>query len=244
MAAPGSLTLTRLIALTKQALGGRDTGLMDDPWYTERINSAYARLCTFQGQVLSPGMRQPQFRVIRFFELYRDDDRTIASSGTTNFITPTTSEEVVYVDSVYDLTNDRPLKVRASRWMKDRNPDSLGIPRQWVPGGRQGVTGYYVFPRPSTSSDEISVRETTYVYPDELSGAEVPVIPKAWHAAIWPAAAAEAALLIDWPEKESEMEARFMKFLAERRSPVEESGAAGGRRHFTVGGRDLPVRTM
>ena len=32
MASPGALTSEKLLALTKQALGGRNTGLMTDTW--------------------------------------------------------------------------------------------------------------------------------------------------------------------------------------------------------------------
>ena len=39
MAAAGSLNLTKLLALTKQAMGGRNAGLMDDAWYTGVVTS-------------------------------------------------------------------------------------------------------------------------------------------------------------------------------------------------------------
>jgi hypothetical protein len=238
MAGPGSLTLTELIALTKQALGGRATGLLNDAWYTSRINSAYARLTTFQGMVQAPGMRKPQHRAVRFFELYEDDDRDITAAivTTSNFITPTaTSAQVVYVDNVYDLDNDRPLARKSVRHLNRRNPQETGTPQIWCPGGK-GATGYYIYPIPSTSSEEIAVRERTYQYPAVLTGADVPVIPAAWHTAIWYAAVAEGAALLDWVEKAEEYEGKFIQFIAERRSPVEESGGAGGRRHFSIGG--------
>jgi len=235
MAAPGLLDRDALVALTKQALGGRNSGLMNDAWYVDRVNAAYGRICTFQGQVQTPGMSQPQFRVLRFFELYVDADRTISIS-THNFVSPTTAR-TVYVDNVYSLTDDRRLIRKSARWMNKRNPDEGGVPRFWTPMGRGGVSGYYIHPRPLVSGDEISVRERVYQYPDALStGAAAPVIPNAWHGAIWRAAAAEAAALIDWPEKETEMENSFMLFISRRRSPIEEAGAAGGRRHYNVGG--------
>lgn len=237
MASPGAYTYEELVALAKQAMGGRNTGLMTDAWYGDRINAGYARLATFQGPVQAPGMSQPQMRVLRFFELYFTDDRTITSGLSTNLITPVaTADKVVCVDNVYDLTNDVHLRRKSRRYIDRRNPQGTGRPREWAPGG-DGGAGYYVYPIPGDASDEISVRETTYQYPDELTAGETPVIPAAWHTAIWLAAAAEAALLIDWPEKENEMENRFMRFIAERRSPVEESGAGGGRRYFSVGGR-------
>jgi hypothetical protein len=211
---------------------------MTDVWYTERINSGYSRVTTFQGVVMAPGMRRPQFRALRFYELYFDDDRAITTEDVTssNFITPkATPAQVFYVDNVYDLTNDRPLRRRAIRYMNRLNPQTTAIPRVWCPAGKE-TAGYYIHPIPGDSTDEISVRERTYQYPVPLSGTKTPVIPPAWHAAIWMAAASEGAALIDWPEKAGEMEQMFMKFIAERKSPVEAAGAAGGRRHFTVGG--------
>ena len=234
MASPGALTYEDLIALTKQALGGRNTGLMNDAWYGDRVNSAYSRLCTFQGPVSAPGLSQNN-RVIRFFELYDTDSRTISSGLASNFITPIAgADKVVFVDNVFDTTGERQLARKSIRWMMQRDPTHPGEPRSWTPGG-QGNPGYFIHPIPGVAGDEVTVQERTYQYPDALSAGESPVIPSAWHAAIWRAAAAEAASLIDWPEKANEMETMFMRFLAERRSPVEESGAAGGRRYFTVG---------
>ena len=242
MATPGELTTPELLALVKQSVGGRNSGLMTDAWYITRLNSAYSRLCTFQGVVMAPGMRRPQFRVIRFYELYEDVDHTLVI-GTDNFIEVLdglTADSVVYVDNVYDRTNDRPLKREAIRYMNSQNPDDLGIPRRWCPSGNHGSTGYFIHPHPGVTNDVITVRERTYNYPPELVDAtpeiQNPIIPGAWHKGIWLAAVAEVADIIDWPEKSAEFEQKFMKFLAERRSPVEEAGAAGGRRHFTVGG--------
>jgi len=242
MAAPGTLTTTELVALTKQTLGGRNTGLMTDAWYVERLNSAYARLCTFQGQVNSPGMRRPVLRVLRFFELYTRTDTTIVSGALDNYIEATVhldAGNTAYIDDVYDLTNDRPLQRKSSRYMNSRNPDDVGVPRSWSPAGRDATSaGYLIHPRPGVVADEISIRETAYNYPRELvESTQNPVIPGTWHRAIWLAAVAEAATVIDWPEKAQEYEQLFMTFIAERRSPVEEAGAAGGRRHFTAGGR-------
>lgn len=242
MAIAGTLTTVELLALTKQSLGGRNSGLMTDAWYVDRINNAYSRLCTFQGIVMAPAMRRPKFRVIRFHELYDDADYNIVAGAADNFISVpngTTEGSVVYVDNVYDLTNNRPLDRKSLRYTLDRNPDDFGIPRSWCPTGSRGATGYFVHPRPEDSGDAILVRHRTYNYPQELIATALvvdPIIPPPWHAGIWIAAAAEAAAIIDWPEKSAELEQMFMKFLAERRSPVEEAGAAGGRRHFTVGG--------
>jgi hypothetical protein len=177
--------------------------------------------------------------VVRFFELYQDDDRTLTTSLFTasNFVVPifTAIASVVYVDSIYNLTDNTPLRRKSIRYLNSRDPQATGTPQMWCPSG-SGSGGYYIHPIPSTTAEQISVRERVYQYPTVLTGSAAPVIPAAWHAAIWMAAAAEGASLIEWPEKATEMEQRFMAFIAERRSPVEEAGAAGGRRYFTVGG--------
>ncbi len=234
MAAPGALTRDELVALAKQALGGRSGGLMTDAWYIDRVNAAYARICTFQGPVTAPGARLPQNRVLRFFELYPLDSRTHSSGLMNNFITPTLgADKVVTVDDLYDTTNDKTIRRNSIRWMNRRNPDETGtLIRSWTPGG-DDAPGYFIHPLPTAA---VTVRERTYGYPDALTTDVAPVIPSAWHQAIWMAAAAEGALLIDWPEKEQEMEQRFINFIAQHRSPVEESGGAGGRRWYTVGG--------
>lgn len=238
MATAGALSYDDLLALTKQALGGRNSGLMTDAWYGDRINSAYARLCTFQGDVLSPGAAQVQRRVVRFFELYYTDTATISTGLSSNFITPTHSAHTVcYVDDIYDLTNKRQIRRKSIRYMLGKDPTETGSsPRMWCPSGAAGGTGYYLNPIPASTA--FSIRERVYVFPEALAtgGANDPVIPAAWHPPIWMAAAAEAASLIDWPEKMQEMENMFTKFIATNRSPVEESGGAGGRRYFGVGG--------
>lgn len=244
MATPGDLTTVELLALAKQSLGGRSSGLMTDAWYINRMNSGYSRLCTFQGAVMAPGMRRPQFRVIRFQELYSDEDRAL-NIQSDNFIIPAEGhapDSIVYVDNVYDLTNKRDLKRKSIRYMNKRNPNDLGPPRDWCPAGSGKKKGYFITPRPGVAGDIIQVRERSYNYPPPLFltadgfPAVDPLIPGAWHKGIWLAAAAEAAQIIDWPEKAAEFEQLFMTFLSERRSSVEEAGAAGGRRHFTVGG--------
>jgi hypothetical protein len=178
---------------------------------------------------------------VRFFELYQDDDHTLAIADysgppTTNFTTPASTTAFVYVDNLYDLTNSRPIQRKSLRYIDKLNPTQGGIPLRWVPAGR-GAPGYLIHPVPTESGHVISVRERTYQYPVALeSGNDVPIIPAAWHQGIVYAATAEAADLIDWPEKAAENEQKFTTFIAQRRSPLEESGAAGGRRHFVIGG--------
>ena len=182
-------------------------------------------------------MVQPQFRILRFFELEQRSARAI-SAGTSNFITPTASNVCVVTD-IYDRTNDRGLKRVNTREMRRYDPDATGVPRYWRPAGDAGTIGYEVSPYPAAASSAIDVYEYTYNYPASLVNAtDSPVIPAAWHPAIWMAAAAEAAEILDIPEKSQEMEARFVGFIAERKSPREESaytGRAGARSNIMVG---------
>jgi len=230
-------TLTDLINRVKQVVGNRTSTAVNDAWYTDRINSGYRRLCTFQGPVTRPGMSQPQFRVLRFFELERRDARSLATA-TTNFVTPTASN-VVYVVDIYDRTNNRGLKRSSKRELRRFDPDEGGTPRFWSPAGNAGTVGYEIYPYPTATTDAIDVYEYTYVYPTALASAtDTPVIPEAWQPAIWMAAAAEAASLLNIPEKSQEMETRFTGFIAERKSPREEaaySGRAGARTNIMVG---------
>ncbi len=227
------MTFEELKAATKQALGQRSSTNITDTWYGTRVNNAYRRLCTFQGIVAA--VRPPgTFRVLRFHELEHENDRDLTTALTTNFVT---LDATIYaIRNLYDLTNDRPLRRYAMRELDRRDPDTAGVPYAWCPGGQGGVLGYYIYPRPQTSAQEIEVRERLYLYPTALSADDdEPVIPEEWHQAIWQAAASEGALLIDWSEKHAEMESRFMQFIAERRSPGEENDSGGGRRYFMVG---------
>jgi ABC-type glycerol-3-phosphate transport system substrate-binding protein len=94
---------------------------------------------------------------------------------------------------------------------------------------------------PALAADEIDVYEYVYKYPTALaSGSATPVIPDVWHIAIAFAAASEAAMLLDMPEKHSELEGKFVGYIAERKSPIEESarsGLAGSRRFTPIGMR-------
>lgn len=232
-----ALTFTALKDRVKQVLGNRTSTNVSDTWYGDRVNSAYSRLCTFQGMVSRPGITQPQFRILRFFELERRDTRTL-SAATTNFVTPTATDTCVVLD-VYDRTHDRGLKRTSTREMRRLDPDATGTPRYWRPAGNAGTIGYEVYPYVAASADAIDVYEHTYTYPVALASAtDTPVIPAAWHPAIWMGAAAEAAELLDVPEKAQEMEARFIGFISERKSPREEaaySGRAGARSNVAIG---------
>lgn len=233
------MNLSQLRTLTKQALGNRVITTDSDGWYTDRVNSAYARIALFNGPTKVPGRREPRMRTLRFFELMDAVDNSITDALTDNFVTPTSTQTRLFaVTDVYDLTNDRYLNRPARRRLRRLNPDATGIPTEWVPDGVGGVTGYRIYPRPSQSSEEIDVREYVYLYPDVLTGdGDTPVIPLNWHPPIWMAAASEGAKLLDWPEKATEMEGLFMDFLAGNKTPVEESAYSGGKRWFNVGAR-------
>lgn len=245
-----SLTRADLRTVTKQMLGNRVSANITDTWYNSRVDSGYRRLCTFQGTVSSPGSRQPQMRRLGFFELQDRNARVISSAtpaltgNSGNFITPLPATDVVTVVDLFDRTNDRGLDRRSLRELRTRDPDKTGRPRTWCPAGQGGVVGYYVNQIPTTTDtaiDAIDVYEWVYRYPTTLAAdAAVPVIPDVWHIAIAYAAASEGAMLLDMPEKHGELEGKFIGYIAERKSPIEEaahSGLAGARRFTPIGPR-------
>jgi hypothetical protein len=236
------LTKADLRTLTKQLTGNRTSATVDDTWYDARVYSGYRRLCTFQGAVTSPGMRQPQQRRLGFFELQDRQARSLSYGVlTSNFITPNPTTDICVVTDVFDRTHDRGLDRRSLRELRTRDPDKTGIPRTWCPAGQGGLVGYYVNQIPGSAADDIDVYEWTYKYPTALAtDSAEPIIPDAWHIAIAYAAASEASMLLDMPEKHSELEQKFTGYIAERKSPIEESahsGLAGARRFTPIGPR-------
>jgi len=232
-----ALTLATLRARTKQALGGTAiTSEVDETWYNERVNQGYRRLCTFQGQVSRPGVKQPQFRILRFMALESTSDQLLATGMSSNFVTPGEGQSLVYmVTDLYDVTNRRPMRRISRRKMQRLDPTETGMPRLWVPAGNSGGVGYRIYPTPSTTSEEVTVREYTYKYPAAMtSDSESPVIPDEWHHAIWMAAASDGALILDWTAKYQELEQRFLGFISERKSQYEEASFAGGPGHFNI----------
>ena len=240
-----AFTRAQLVTLTKQLAGNRtNASSLTDTWYQDRVTSGYRRLCTFQGAVQSPGLRQPQQRKLGFFELQDRQARTLDSTLTSNFVTPSPATDVVTVVDVYDRTNNRGLDRRALRELRTRDPEATGRPRTWCPTGQGGVVGYYIDHIPTsllTTVDAIAVYEYVYKYPTALaSDSTTPIIPDVWHIAIVFAAASEAAMLLDMPEKHLELEGKFIGYIAERKSPIEESahsGLAGSRRFTPIGMR-------
>jgi len=241
-----ALSKAELRALTKQLVGNRTSVNIGDPWYDSRVYSGYRRLCTFQGNVTSPSLKQPTLRRLGFFELQDRQERSIgvdpiSPPNTSNFITPLPTTDICVVTDIYDRTHNRGLDRRSLRELRTRDPDKTGIPRTWCPVGQDGVVGYYVNQIPAVATDNIDVYEWVYKYPAALA-TEIthPVIPDAWHIAIVYAAASEAAMLWDMPEKHSELEQKFLGYIAERKSPMEEaahSGLAGARRFTPIGPR-------
>jgi len=241
-----ALTKADLRTLTKQLMGNRTSVTITDAWYDARVYSAYRRLCTFQGNVTAPSLKQPTLRRLGFFELQDRQARSIGVAPvtpviTSNFITPNPSTNVCVVTDIFDRTHDRGLDRRSLRELRTRNPDATGIPRTWCPVGQGGVVGYYVNQIPAVVADNIDVYEWLYRYPVALAtDSDAPVIPDPWHIAIVYAAGSEAAMFLDMPEKHTELEGKFLGYIAERKSPIEEaahSGLAGARRFTPIGQR-------
>lgn len=238
-----ALTFVDLKTRVKQVLGNRTHSTssitVDDTWYGERVNSAYRAVCTFQGLVTRPGARQPQFRILRFFELENRTSRTLTTVLTSNFVTPSMGVAVAYMQDIWDVTNARGMRRVSRREILGLNPNQDGTPRNWCPAGSAGVNGYYINPRPQTSTYNITVYEYTYNYPTALTSVATPIIPDEWHPCIWMKAAEEGAALLGLDVTEGEMRGAFKDYIAERKSPAEDSafsGLAGPRRSVTVGG--------
>lgn len=235
-------TKAELRILVKQAVGGRSSATITNGWYDQRIHNGYVRLCTFQGPVSRPGRAQPQFRVLRFFELEERTARSLTTSLTTNFVTaqaPASGNIPMVVSSLYDRTNNISLRRPSRRDVLRLDPDATGRPTRWLPAGQGGVVGYFLDKIPVVASDNIDVYEYTYCYPVEMAtDGTYPLIPPAWHEAIWLAAAVETAALLDMPEKADELNQRFLAFIAERKTPHEEassSGIGGARGNIRIG---------
>ncbi len=233
------MTLAELRTALTQAMGGVTiTTSTDATWKNDRINNGYDRLATFQGEVKDPAAPRRQFRVLRFFELIDVTERSLSTSLTSNFVTPSiaSTRKVHSVQDIYDKTNKRILSRKPMNKARRWNPDEDGKPREWAPAGESGAIGYYIRPRPQVSGDDITVREITYLRPALLSAdTDEPVIPRDWHIAILYAAAEEAGMLLEQDKMVEKFGAKFIQYIAERRSPAEEAGMSGGLRWNTVG---------
>lgn len=232
------MTLSEIRALVKQACGNRTSTTITATlggWYDDRINEAYRRVCTFQGPVNRPGTDKQERRVLRFYELYDEASPVTYATGlSTNFITPQNTS-VAFMQDLWDNTNDVWLERISERAMRRRKPTETGIPLEWTPDGRAGALGYRIYPIPSVAAEQIAVIEYSYSYPTAMAlDATAPVIPAAWHMAIYYAAVSEAAELMNWTERKTEFENKFIGFIAEHRSPKEENARAGGRRSLNI----------
>ena len=231
-----ALTKADLRTLTKQLVGNRTSTTIDDTWYDTRVYNAYRRICTFQGPVQGPGIKQPSFRRLGFFELQSRDTRSLTTALTSNFVTPIATNVVTVLD-VYDRTNNRGLSAMNISDVRASDPDSTGRPTKFCPGGQGGAVGYWIDRVPASSTDNIDVYEYSYLYPTALvADGDYPIIPDPWHQPIAYAAASEAASLMDMPDKAQELEQRFISYIAERKTPMEEAGykGLGGARRFSI----------
>lgn len=236
-----ALTKADLRTLTQQLVGNRTSTTLSSTWYDARVYSAYRRICTFQGSVNAPGLKQPAMRRLGFFELQERTSGSITTAATTNFVTPAAGANVVAVLDIYDATNKRGLGSMSMSDARANDPNALGRPTRFCPAGKGSVIGYYIDRRPSVSTDNITTFEYAYMYPVALAtDGTAPIIPDPWHMAIAYAAGAEAANLLDMPDKAQELEGRFMAYIAERKSPMEEAGyrgIGGARRYTSIGSR-------
>lgn len=231
------MTKAELRTVVKQAMGNRTSTTITDAWYDDRVMNGYRRLVTFQGMVDAPSLRDPVKRILRFKELEDRLTRTLDNTLTDNFVA--NQSGVWYVTDVYNRTGGTGLNYRSEKLMRQQDADDTGVPIQWQPGVENGVRGYYIWPRPATADDAISVYEYVVYEPALATDSTEPVIGEEWHMCIAYAACAEAANLIDNPEDEGRFEQKFMKHIAERtmfQELASQGGRAGGRRYIRVGG--------
>lgn len=231
------MTKATLRTLVQQAVGNRSSTTIDDAWYDTRVLNAYKQLVTFQGMVMRPGRKSPQFRVLRFPSLETRLTRTLGiPAPVTNFVA---NQATVYtVDDVFDRTNNRGLDRESERRIRQLDPDEPGIPRRWEPASENGVDGYYIWPTPSVVAHEIEVYEYVVLTPTLASDPSMPQIPDEWHPAIAYLATIEAAAQFDMPERAEEMRSSFANLVASLQAPNEirsAAGLAGNRRRIRVG---------
>lgn len=226
--------LSDLRTLCKQALGNPSgTATSADAWWNARINSGYRRLTTYQGYV-----DPKHYKVVRFYELMTTTARALTTALTTNFVTPATTTNLFSVLDVQDRTTGYGMSRMSRKVALSLTPDLTGKPSRWCPWGQGGVKGYLLDRRPIAAAQEINVYEFTYHYPATLAAdVDVPIVADEWHDSISYAATAEAARLLDMPNKQQEFDAKFLSSIAERRTPFEEGyqGLGGRAGRFAVG---------
>jgi len=209
---------------------------VDDTWYDTRVLNAYKQLVTYQGMVMRPGRKSPQFRILRFPQLESRLTRTLDTTLSSNFVAKQATVELV--DDVFDRTNNRGLDRESERRIRQLDPDETGVPRRWEPASEAGEDGYYIWPFPGVASDNIDVYEYVVLTPVLADDGDSPLIPSEWHPAIAYLATAEAAEQFDMPEKAAEMRQAFGTLVASLQAPNElraAAGLAGNRRRIRIG---------
>lgn len=232
------MTKATLRSLVKQAVGNRTSTAIDTAWYDTRVLNAYKHLVTYQGMVMRPGRKSPQFRILRFPQLESRLTRALDTSISINFVANQATVEVV--DDVFDRTNNRGLTRRSERRIRQLDPDEAGVPRIWEPASEAGVDGYYIWPSPGVATDDIDVYEYVVLTPILASDSTEPLVPAEWHPAIAYLASAEASEFFDMPEKAAEQRAAFNALVSSLQAPNEiraAAGLAGNRRRIRVGSR-------
>lgn len=230
------MTKATLRTLVQQSVGNRTSTTIDDAWYDTRVLNAYKQLVTFQGMVMRPGRKAPQFRILRFPQLENRLPRTLDTSLTSNFVA---NQAAVYtVDDVFDRTNNRGLDRESERRIRQLDPDETGPPRRWEPASENGVDGYYIWPFPGVTTDNIDVYEYVVLTPVLNSDGDSPLLPDEWHPAIAYLASIEASEQFDMPERATEMRNAFQSLVSSLQAPNEirsAAGLAGNRRRIRVG---------
>lgn len=226
------MTPDELILRIKQHTGNRTSAgptlVIDDDWYAARLNDGYKHVATFQGMVSRPGIRQPQFRVLRFVELEDRIERTINSGLSDNFIANSTGVFAVY--GLWDQTNKRPIRIRSKRRLMEKDPTDSGDIQIWAPMGDGGVAGYRIWKVPDAST---TIHEHVYNYPETLTaGGSDPVIPENWHEAVHLAGGMIACGLLQMDDQSARLQTELHTMIATHRTPVEEARTGGGRYSF------------
>lgn len=230
------MTKAELRSRVRQLLGGQTDVTLDDDWYDTCVLDGYRYLLTYQGSSKAPAMRAPQMRTLRFLEHEDRLERTLDTSLTSNFVA--NQSGVLAMLDIYDRTNDKGLTLDPPRSILLRNPDDMGIPQVWSPGALAGVNGYYIWPTPGVSGEEIDIYERVVKDPVLGSDSSEPLVGREWHMAIAYAGAAQGAGLLDWPEKEQELLGKFENHIASRTTRAAftaRGGKTGRRRNVSVG---------
>ncbi len=217
-----------LLANTKGLLSNRASTVFDDTWYFDRLNTAYGWLATFDDKT---GGRK---RSIRFAEFYDQITRVLPALPSTNFVA--NSPNVFSILSLWDTTNARRIRRKSATFIANRNPAEEGSILNWAPSGSDEsgtrTAGYRVWKKPDVTT---TVIENVYLIPETLAASASigPVIPAAWHDAIYLKAAAYAALLMGLKSEAADFHSAAVTVTRDLRLSADDSFAYGPRR-FSV----------